>query len=81
MQEVIDHAAHGLASPHSSDSISCAEALSPTVPPTLVSEVKAAVQQVAVQGFYSTFGEPHTHLNQNSGLMQTGILHASSGQV
>ena len=55
--------------------------MSPTVPPTLVSEVKATVQQVAVQVFYSTLGEPHTPSNQNSEPVQTGVLHAPPGQV
>ena len=80
MQEVNNHPSHSqaVANPLNDDSISDAETLMPTVPPTLVSEVKATVQHISVQMFPSTLGEPHIPQIQP---VQTGVLHTVPNQV
>lgn len=70
-----DHSDHTVEGPHHSGSST--ETLSPTdaqPTPTLSEEVKAAVQQINIQSFVSTMGEPDsTH--------QTELSHETPGEV
>ena len=82
MQEVNNHPDHSQAvvNPLNNDSISDAETLSPTASPTLVSDIKAAVQHIAigVQTFPCAFGEPHIPQIEP---VPTGVLHTVPDQV
>ena len=81
---VQDQQDHTQTTSHANSSISCTENLLITATPTLITEVKAAVQQVCVQVFPSILGEQQCDPPggiQSSETTQTGILHMPPGQV
>jgi len=75
----IDHSQPFL---HSNGSICCTETLSTTgEQPALVSEVKAAVQNICIQAFSNNFGEPPHGPQEQNIMPATGDLHTTPEQV
>ena len=82
VQEGNDHPNHSQLTYHSNaGSTSDTENLLPAVLPALASEVKSTVQQISLQMFTSTLGEPDGPLNHSDESMQIGALHATPDQV
>lgn len=75
-------AAHNESTLHDCGSVFCTETLSTTsTQPSLVTEVKSAVQHISIQLFFNDFGEPPHGPQEQNVIPAAGDLHTIPDQV